>query len=386
MKILIFDFNTPYILTDVAEAFREQGHSVTVVKDVLEQSCYDDEKAQTRIEKQIRSGGFNMVHTINYYPVTAKACFKLNVVYTAWQDDSPPNLPLNDTLELSTNRVFFFSKYDAKHYAGLGLEHMYYLPLAANAKRFQKIPADPTRFGADISLVGRLYPSVFPELVAIMSQDQQKLMDMLVKTQLTRHGCALIDEIFTDQVVSEICAHYKSRSESAIQPTKAEFFYACCTQVTHLERLMLLRLSAGLGHTVLYSTPLELTEKAALKEIDIRGPVAYLTEMPAVFKSTKINLNPTLRANRTAIPLRALDIMACSAFMLTSAQEEFDEFFVRDKEYVCYENMEEAYDKIRFYLQHEEERARIAGAGYEKVCADFNYSDRIKTILATCGD
>lgn len=378
---MIFDFQPTYILQDLIETFYQGGHHVAIKKDILCQACYEQEEAQNRLEKEIALQMCELVFTVNYYPVLARACFQKNIPYISWQYDSPPNLPTEETLEFPTNRVFFFSRYDAEYYSQLGLEHMYYLPLATNTHRFRAARADLSRYGADISLTGNLYSSVLPELTAIMTPEQKQRIDEAVRAQLTTQGCRVIEEVITDEFVKQICEHFISLSKTAIQPGKRELFYACCSHVTHLERIMLLRLSSKIARTALYSSALLQDERQLLQGVDYRGTVDYLTQMPAVFKSSKINLNPTLRANRTAIPLRALDIMACHAFMITSAQEEFDAYFNRGKEYVCYETLEEAVELIRYYLQHDSERATITKAAYEKVCRMFTYPDRVERML-----
>lgn len=381
MNILVFEFSAAYILKDVMETFREMGHATTICKENLQQNCYEDDVCEQRLKNNIKKGKFDFVFTVNYYPILSRACYQANILYVSWQYDSPPNLSRNDTLEYSTNRIFFFSKYDLVFYQQLGIEHVYYLPLAANWRRFLSVQANDSMYGADVALVGKLYPSILPELMSIMSEEQKIYLDTVIQKQLRVHGAEIIDLSVTDAFAEQVCKHYRTLSDKAIQPSKPELFYACCTQVTRLERLLLLRLASKVGRTALYAPPLEESEKSALVDIEMRGTVDYLSEMPSVFKSTKINLNPTLRANRTAIPLRALDIMACSAFMLTSAQDEYEDFFVRNKEYVAYDTLEEAVDLMRFYLTHDSKREEIAVASFQKVQNQFNYSDRIKTIV-----
>jgi len=46
---------------------------------------------------------------------------------------------------------------------------------------------------------------------------------------------------------------------------------------------------------------------------------------------------------------------------------EVDKFFVEGKEYVGYTSIDEAVEKIKFYMEHEPARKKIAKAGREKV-------------------
>lgn len=51
-----------------------------------------------------------------------------------------------------------------------------------------------------------------------------------------------------------------------------------------------------------------------------RGIVYYHKQMPLVSAHSKINLNLSLRSIHLGIPLRVLDIMACSGFVMTNRQ------------------------------------------------------------------
>ena len=102
--------------------------------------------------------------------------------------------------------------------------------------------------------------------------------------------------------------------------------------------------------------------------------------MPQVFKCSKININPTTRANRTGIPLRVVDVLGCGGFLITNLQPEMDDFFEKD-EILTYESSEEAIEKIDYYLCHDEERLKIAQKGFERVSKDFNFLTRVQEML-----
>ena len=103
--------------------------------------------------------------------------------------------------------------------------------------------------------------------------------------------------------------------------------------------------------------------------------------MPLVFHYSKININITLRSITSGIPLLVMDILACEGFLLTNYQSEIAEYFEDGRELVIYENFEDMYEKIAYYLQHEDERKQIAHAGYEKVKEQFNYTRGIDKIV-----
>ena len=118
-----------------------------------------------------------------------------------------------------------------------------------------------------------------------------------------------------------------------------------------------------------------------LPQVDNRGEIDYYTQMPFVFKNSKINLNITLRSIQTGIPLRAMDIMGCGGFLLTNFQADFLDFFQPDIDFVYYEDYEDLIEKTNYYLTHEKERLQIAKKGYEKVKQYHNYPVRIEEII-----
>ncbi|RLB06112.1 MAG: hypothetical protein DRG83_01055 [Deltaproteobacteria bacterium] len=88
------------------------------------------------------------------------------------------------------------------------------------------------------------------------------------------------------------------------------------------------------------------------------------------------------RANRDGHCMRTFEIPACGAFMLAERTEEHLELFEEDKEAAYFESPEGLVEKVQYYLQHEEERQRIAKAGYRKVIEGKHaYKDRLAEIL-----
>ena len=111
------------------------------------------------------------------------------------------------------------------------------------------------------------------------------------------------------------------------------------------------------------------------------GLVDYRSEMPLVFKQSKINLNITLRSIRSGIPLRGFDIMGAGGFLLSNYQADLLELFVPDEDFVYYTSKEELLRKIDYYLRHEEERKAIAKNGHDKIAERHTYRHRVREML-----
>jgi len=118
-----------------------------------------------------------------------------------------------------------------------------------------------------------------------------------------------------------------------------------------------------------------------LKNVDMRGQLDYRNHMPLVFRNSKINLNISLRNIRSGIPLRVWDILASRGFLLTNNQIELRDYFTDSKDIVIYRNIEDAVKKSLYYLDHDEERERIARNAYENVKNNHSYINRVEKIL-----
>ena len=159
-----------------------------------------------------------------------------------------------------------------------------------------------------------------------------------------------------------------------------EFLYAHAVinrRITAIERLDLL-LDIANAHRVDLFTHYGGVTMPGLRN---HGSVDSYSEMPLVFKQSKINLNITLRSIQNAIPLRAFDIMGAGGFLLTNFQAEFLDFFVPGEDFIYYEDKEDLLKKIDYYLIHEDERAAIAKNGHDKVAAAHTYRHRVKEML-----
>lgn len=124
-------------------------------------------------------------------------------------------------------------------------------------------------------------------------------------------------------------------------------------------------------------------------------------EMIGVFNQSRINLNMTkastcsqglqyarahaYRQNPEQIKGRSFAIPGCGGFQLSGSVEDLGEYYEIDKEIVCYEDVEDLGEKIRYYLSNEDERAAIAQAGYQRTLREHTWVHRLTNIFKRLG-
>lgn len=78
---------------------------------------------------------------------------------------------------------------------------------------------------------------------------------------------------------------------------------------------------------------------------------------------------------------RTYEIPACGGFMLHERTPELQTLFEENKEVACFGSVEEAAEKIRYYLAHPEQRESIARAGHARCVPAYSYDNRMIEIL-----
>lgn len=78
-----------------------------------------------------------------------------------------------------------------------------------------------------------------------------------------------------------------------------------------------------------------------LLRIQYCGSVDYWSEMPKVFRMSKINLNFTIPNIKSGIPLRIWDVLGCGGFLLTNYQAEIPYYFKEGEDLVCFDSLED---------------------------------------------
>lgn len=381
MHILLYNRDA-FNQTDLTECLKKSGIIISTFTYIFQDKNIDN-LFSSFFTKELKEHHYDAVFSINYYPVIAECCYKTNIKYLSWSYDCPLDVRnIEATIGLPTNYVFLFDKIQAQKYLDLGFNNVYHLPLAVNTNRLDKIkPLSKhyQQYSSDISFVGSLYRSPYTQLLEPLPDYLKGYLDGICESQLLLYGCFFLDDILNDNLINTINNIYHSvYPQRDFNLIKEELSYTMSTQITHIERIRILEFLSVIPNTQI---SLFSSDKLLNDNIIQKGPVNYMTQMPYVFKTSKINLNITLKCLQSGIPLRALDIMGCNGFLLSNYQPELAEYFSPNVDFIAYGSMEEAIDLATYFLTHEDERKKIALSGYEKVKQKFSYKRQLTQLF-----
>lgn len=385
-EVLFLDWNSfgrEYIIN----ALEKAGYNVTLyIWNFKKENMRENENTRKKLEEMLFKNIYSFVFSVNFFPVAAHACNKCDTKYVSWVYDSPFLLLYSKYLYCTTNYVFLFDYSQYKELYEKGIRTVYYLPLAASVEDYdylENTSENIKKYESDISFVGSTYKEVNHDFMGLLegANDYTKgYLTAIMNMQHEIQGGTLLEDMLEGKVLEElrrICPIERGEDEWETEAwIYANYFLA--RNLTGQERISALQKLGSNYSTILYTPDPDL----CISGVDNRGPVDYLSEMPFVFKNSKINLNITLRSIQSGIPLRAMEIMGSGGFLLTNYQEDFLDFFVPGEDYVYYIDEKDMLDKVTYYLEHDEERKEIALNAYEKVKNNHTYHHRIQTILS----
>ena len=382
MKILLFDWydNSSQ---DACECLLRLGYEVADVKYQLTDKFHDEQLENSLTGVLIRHG-FDIVFSFDYFPVISDIAEMAGVKYISWVYDSPHNTLYAKNIFNKCNYIFCFDSLDAARLKHLGVKHVYHMPLAANVGRLDALLGEPvgnSHYDYDISFVGSLYRDRYNFYDSIaMPEYYRGFYDGLMQSQMELYGCDIVSQLVTDSRFEKISDCFSVEDDDGVFITKKDYFIQFVQKkITSIERVRALNCLADRYKVTLFSG----NSDEELRQVEYKGYVDYLTEMPRIFRNSKINLNISLRSIVSGIPLRCIDIMAAGGFLLSNYQPELAELFVEGEEMVMYTSMDDLKDKAGYYLEHDEERRRIALNGWKKVHEKFGMEDVFHKIINT---
>lgn len=394
MHILMYRWKA-YNYRDIEQTFLLLGHTVDNIEQEL--GSYDVSPEFERvIEEKIRGTHYDMVFTVNYFPLISNVCERTGVKYVSWTCDNPLISMYHESVLHDCNYIFTFDKTNYLEFREMGVKHIWYLPLAVDTERMDallgvpeevgrwKVAQDPEmqKYRGDVAFVGSLYErNSYDKIKNRLPEYLRGYFDAVMEAQLNISGANIVEPMLTTNILEQLQEYFQlEKSEGSFSDLGLIFQTTVLGfKIAEIERRRaLIELSKHYRVNV-YSN----SDVSDLLRIQYCGSVDYWSEMPKVFRMSKINLNFTIPNIKSGIPLRIWDVLGCGGFLLTNYQAEIPYYFKEGEDLVCFDGLEDLCEKVGYYLEHEEERKRIAWNGYHKVREKHSYIERIHTILDT---
>ena len=427
MHILMYRWKA-YNYRDIEQTFLLLGYTVDNIEQEL--GSYDVSPEFERvIEEKIRGTHYDMVFTVNYFPLISNVCERTGVKYVSWTCDNPLISMYHESVFHACNYIFTFDKTNYLEFRGMGVKHIWYLPLAVDTERMdallgapeevrtagaahegmktagtvpeeigtaESVPAEIGKAGrrkaaqdsemrkyrGDVAFVGSLYErNSYDKIKNRLPEYLRGYFDAVMEAQLNISGANIVEPMLTTNILEQLQEYFQlEKSEGSFSDLGLIFQTTVLGfKIAEIERRRaLIELSKHYKVNV-YSN----SDVSDLLRIQYCGSVDYWSEMPKVFRMSKINLNFTIPNIKSGIPLRIWDVLGCGGFLLTNYQAEIPYYFKEGEDLVCFDGLEDLCEKVGYYLEHEEERKRIAWNGYRKVREKHSYIERIHTILDT---
>lgn len=368
---------------DALAGFRELGLSVTEM----------EHTEQPAKETLLKISGFLQKHpvdfcfSINFFPILSEVCNIFHLRYLSWSVDCPVFEYYTASVKNVWNRIFLFDKEQYHKISPLNPDCVFHLPLAANPDSKKRLfqntaPEVFSSYKSEVSFVGSLYTEMCPyDRISDMPDYLKGYLEGLMSSQEKVYGCYFIEQALTDPIVSEckkyIPNFYHPVPGSVVTDKEILAGLYLDSKISAMERIAVMELLGSHFPVDLYTK----SDTGSLPMVCNKGAANTLTEMPLVFRESKISLNITSKSIHTGLPLRIFDILSCQGFVLTNYQGELEDCFTIGEDLAVYGSMEELLDLTGYYLTHDKERKEIAYNGWETLTARHTYTHRLSEML-----
>lgn len=368
MKILVYEWNG-FCQKDLRECLTRSGHRVDRMGYILQEKC-KDEFFENKLRVWLKRG-YDCVMSFNFFPPVAECCHEAGVPYISWIYDGEDQGLYHNAIYYDTSFIFTFDSAMLGRLKEKGVSNVWFMPLGANMVRLDGIEynqEDYDRFHCDVSYIGNLYQNKGSLDNLTFDTYERGYWEGIVKAQVQINNDGnLLEEMMVPELVKMVTDKLPKMDERYTLTPYETARNLIATTVTKRERFKIMRLLSEHYDVDLYT----FSNTKDLPKVHQKGVASYFSDMPRVFRYSKINLNITHRMIMSGIPLRVMDILGAGGFLLTNYQRDMEGIF-RDGEHLAlYYSPEDLVEKAGFYLQHPDECERIARNGHERMWQEY---------------
>lgn len=357
--------------TGILEGFRSAGLAI------------DEIRVPELTEGKLKEDEYLFVFTANFSPKVSAVCQSALIPYLSYIMELPDGAIFQPAVKNPCNFIFCFDRAVCQELEQFLPGRCFHLPLGVNTDCMDEREAGEM---TEVSFVGSLcqeneaYDKAESEE---MSEYVKGYLEALLRTQVRIYGYNLLEAALNKDIIKELkrCMPDEKLPDGETAGTERNFLVSMVlgNKVTELERHRILKAVSAQFETHLYTED----EVRELPEIRAHEAAKAWEERAEIYRNSRINLHLTHRSVASGIPQEVFEIMAAGGFVLTNFQPELAENFVIGEHLETFVNEKELLEKIAYYLEHEEERARIARAGQQVLKEYHSYRARAITMFNT---
>jgi len=375
MKILMYKWKS-YNHIDVEGNLIIRGHEIDILDYVLE-NVEEDSIFEAKLNGMLDAINYDIVFSINYFPIISDICEIHGLPYIYWTCDSQITCMYHESIFNSCNTGFLFDYTDYITFEEMGA-NVHYLPLAAPIERIEKLlqaSDDLSNFSSDISFIGSMYnKNMYDKTREHLPEYLRGYFDCALNIQQDMYLKNVIPKILTSNVLFELQKYISKNPSKRSLSSEAQVF---STAVLGFKAAQLERKSRLTSLSKKYSIDVYTDdENVDLGFCRNKGVANYWQDSPKIFNQSKINLNFTIKNIISGIPLRIFDIMASRGFLITNFQAELPMYFKDGEDIIWFTTPEELEEKIEYYISNDRERNKIITNAYEKIKEQHTYQHR----------
>ena len=374
-KPVIVMFEHVTIAEDCGEALENIGYKVEMLK-----FNFNIEETAMNIANKYA----NYVMSINFNHILSDVCNSMNIPYICWCVDTPQYGLYRKQVMNKVNFIFTYEYNVVEELKKVGVKNIYYMPVAANIRRFNNLiinEDDIKNYSSHVNFIGNLVVSEYArDIKEHLSYETKNKINCLIDLQNKDNNNFLLKEMCTKELVEII-------------EKEANYYLGGLDYLSDVTTLaILLGREQSFQERVSYINAIS----KQFDKYDVRvygndiwndhinnyyGVAEHFMVMPKIMKLSKINLNVTRTFVESGLPMRIFDVLGSKGFLLTNYKKGLEYKLSCGKDFVVYRDLKDLLQINDYYLNHEEERIEIANHGYETVKKYHTYEIRAKEIM-----
>lgn len=306
---------------------------------------------------------------------------KLQLPLASWFVDNPHLiLHLYQKLVSPWTSIFTWDVDNIASLKAMGFEHVFYLPLATDPRRFilntgQNAPA---AWRSRLSFVGN---SMLHKVGARLKKGHlSRPLLTAFKNTATRFGESEERSVraFLTRQQPELQQAYEALADNE---ARLAYETALTWEATRQYRTRCVEQLLPFTPLIVGDSGWRIVFRKQSAQVRLHSELAYYNQLPHFYPCSDINFNCTSKQMKGAVNQRIFDVPATGSFVLTDWREQMDELFDPHTEIACYHEPEEVPELIRHYLKHPQERQRIATAARKRILAEHTWQHRLQSMI-----